>query len=586
MPAVLTDAMICDPLVPGAWRGVLADLRSFSDLASSLAIQNQPPSIQQVAELVQLHERLLAESETLLEPEALSDLSDSDLARLFARSVLLVMRLKECIVADREVLDTAGSRTMPFFEADFYESPELVATLRERLADRLALSTGELASIEAEVERDLADARRKQAIVRALCHEFGLAADAPLLRSRVYSLFQAFYPDAALTAAEVELIVTGTLIFFCLPYRGDELMTARFAGLPLDEQAAIRAFLSRNGKFYQRRFANFPAFGFLDGEQVDPNLVARLAEYAGLQSSEVMRELGRLVTILPLSEVDKYVVHDVWGHGWQASMLRFERMYEELADYADPLQLDEQARSPLGRGLTFGECFRGRGEELALDAICFRQFVLGELAERLPVALSAVLAEMMADVAEFKVLALQPGHAEEMPSSSLFRIFPAKLDLTLQDLPFYFSQATKVFRLWAKSAERREKTRDELIRAGAAPQAAEIAVQQAVAQWEEMSEGLFAPRLAWREAPDGRLEVNVFTRVALNFVGIHRSIIDTYRRMESLPTEGLPLKSYRDLLVLAASVFFEADRTRNLWRVDEFLSLQFLPLCRRLGLGK
>ena len=44
--------------------------------------------------------------------------------------------------------------------------------------------------------------------------------------------------------------------------------------------------------------------------------------------------------------------------------------------------------------------------------------------------------------------------------------------------------------------------------------------------------------------------------------------------------------SFRDLLILGASVFFEADQPRNLWRVDEFLTLRFLPLCHRLGLGE
>jgi hypothetical protein len=46
------------------------------------------------------------------------------------------------------------------------------------------------------------------------------------------------------------------------------------------------------------------------------------------------------------------------------------------------------------------------------------------------------------------------------------------------------------------------------------------------------------------------------------------------------------LKSFRDLLILGASVFFEAEHPRNLWRVDEFLTLRFLPLCHRLGLGE
>ncbi len=80
--------------------------------------------------------------------------------------------------------------------------------------------------------------------------------------------------------------------------------------------------------------------------------------------------------------------------------------------------------------------------------------------------------------------------------------------------------------------------------------------------------------------------MNVFTRLALNFLGIHRAVLDVYRHLATISPGELPLKSFRDLLILGASVFFEADRPRNLWRVDEFLTLRFLPLCHRLGLGE
>ena len=90
-----------------------------------------------------------------------------------------------------------------------------------------------------------------------------------------------------------------------------------------------------------------------------------------------------------------------------------------------------------------------------------------------------------------------------------------------------------------------------------------------------------------RKHKGDHLEINVFTLVVLNFLGIHRAVLETYREFEGVQTGCLPLKSYRDLLVLGASVFFEADPTRNLWRIDEFLSLRFLPLCRRLaGVGE
>ena len=45
---------------------------------------------------------------------------------------------------------------------------------------------------------------------------------------------------------------------------------------------------------------------------------------------------------------------------------------------------------------------------------------------------------------------------------------------------------------------------------------------------------------------------------------------------------SLPLKGLRDLMLISVAVFFEQAPSRNLWRVDEFLSLKMEPLCKAL----
>ncbi len=159
------------------------------------------------------------------------------------------------------------------------------------------------------------------------------------------------------------------------------------------------------------------------------------------------------------------------------------------------------------------------------------------------------------------------------------------LDLTLADIPFYFGQATKVFRLWAKHPARQQRLAKQLMEVGATSEAAVAAVQRAVAVWRKLETGYLQPKLYWEETANG-LRVNAYTRVMLNFVGLHRTILLTYRELSALPTTTLPMKSFRDLLVVAASVFFESQPARNLWRVDEFLSLVLVPFCKRLAKPK
>ncbi|MBI3469093.1 MAG: hypothetical protein HY000_39315 [Planctomycetes bacterium] len=587
MPPVQNEPSWFEHLVPSGWRAVLEDLRGFIDLQEEVRGRGESGALpEQQDRLIELHDRLLSQSAALLDPDALADLPDSTLHRLFARSVLLLVRFEECVAAGPEVLDTAGSQTLRFYRADFDRSTAGLRAIHDRLEQTLGIPRSELRDIEDDVDRELADVRRKQALVTAIREEFVLYRDGPELRDAVYKLFRALYPDAPLLPEDVELVLTGTLIFFCLPFKGEELTTARFHALSHSERRAIQEFLRKVNRFKQEQFSHFPVFGFLKGETLDRGLLERLAARAGLEPREVAREITRIVTILPLAKVDEYVVHDVWGHSWQASMLCFEKMYEEMARYADPLELAESVELPDGEKMCFGDCFRQAGSEVTLDEAKFRRFVNAELAERLPVALTAVLAEIMADVAEYKFLALHPDQAEAMPSSSVFKFCPSKLDLTLHDATFYFSQATKVFRLWAEHVPRRQKTRDELVRRGVTPEAAEAAVERAVAVWQELAAWNYAPQPLWQPEPHGRLRVNALAHAALNFLGLHRAIVQTHRRLSELRPESLPLRGFRDLLIIAASVFFEADRPRNLWRVDEFLSLKFLPLCQRLEGGR
>ncbi len=442
----------------------------------------------------------------MLEPQALADLSEAESARLLARALFLVTHINQCILGDRPVLDTAGSRTLPLYEADFYRTPENLERLRRQIERRLGIPRTELDEIERAVDHSLADAILKQALCRALVERFRLRAGEPDLKSCVFDFFRTLYPAAPLVLGEVELILTSTLVFFCIPFKDDALTTARYAALDAAGQQEVRDFLAGLQRFSQERFANFPAFGSIDGDSVSQELLDDLAKRSGLPQATVAEELGRMITVLPLAKIEEYVVHDVWGHGWQASMLGFEDMYEAMAAYADPLRLDETAPAVGPEKITFRSCFTGSGEQLRLDEDRFRRFVAFELAERLGVAMTAVLAELVADVAEFKLLDDAPQQPDLLPSSSLFKLLPSKLDLTMQDVPFYFNQATKVFRLWAKSTQRRQRTRQELISAGGSPEAAQAAVERAVAIWDELSTGaithslpgVLLPAIAWQ----------------------------------------------------------------------------------------
>ena len=138
--------------------------------------------------------------------------------------------------------------------------------------------------------------------------------------------------------------------------------------------------------------------------------------------------------------------------------------------------------------------------------------------------------------------------------------------------------------LWANLEKRQHQTADQLIAAGASPTAARREVDRAIAIWQELEATTYEAQL--RAEVDGdELKINIMTRLALNFLGLHRAKLHAYQWIREKCVGNLPLKSFRDLLLISAAVYFEADPPRNIWRVDEFVTLRIEPLCEQLARG-
>lgn len=58
--------------------------------------------------------------------------------------------------------------------------------------------------------------------------------------------------------------------------------------------------------------------------------VRQPAGMAAVTPNDVVTTSCTMVTVLPTAEVDKCLVRDVWGHGWQETWCEFEWIYREL----------------------------------------------------------------------------------------------------------------------------------------------------------------------------------------------------------------------------------------------------------------
>ncbi|MEM6560548.1 MAG: hypothetical protein AAF656_03025 [Planctomycetota bacterium] len=415
---------------------------------------------------VATHDELFVSAGDLLEPDAVADVTDTETATHLARGILCAARLRESVLGDAGLFDSTNSASLAAYRTDFTGSADDArAWLRQLPVDA--------SEIEATVEADLADARRKSAVVAALRERFDMSPPAGR-----HDLLRAVYPDAPHAPDEVHVIATPALVLLCVepnPAHADWLALTNSTTASLQK--------------------HFPAFSALDTDKLEQALL-EAAMSTGLDEVAARKELGTLFTVLPLNLVEKYAVHDIWGHAYQASLLRFDDVYRRLCATA--------ASVPLER--------------------------------RWPDVMSVVLAELFADVAEFKLHRLM--HTPP-PNSSILADCPTKLDLTLRDLRL----------LWPKLTP--------------------------------TDDWLHQPMIAWGDTG----EVTLFALIALQLLGLHRTFTDAYRTVTDIRTAGLPIDAWHDILLLATSAFFEHDRPKNLWRIDEFTQHKLLPLIQRCGVG-
>jgi len=517
---------VLNPTVPARWQPTLNGLVEFIRIEKE--IRKGDPHSAAANELREVHDRLLAQSAHLVEPSAIAAMTDNEARAIFAKSLLLVAQLKHSVASPEGIIDTAGSRTLELYESDFYAGDDVVKVLKARLGALLGIPSPDLDKIDNEVTHLSKDQDTKIRIMSAMRKYWGLSAKDG--RGPIRELCLALFPAFPILGQYAELIVTNTHLFVCVP-------KIKASGHQEEQElAALEKIMKR---MTPKQLANFPAFGFVNPAALDSEMLQSLARLSVMNADALREQMGKIVTVLRLEDLDQYIIHDTWGHGWQATLLQFEEMFKKLSDDA----------------ATFVP-----GADFPSDPKGQQQFFVNQIVSRLPAAMTGVLGEMLADVAEFKVIDLHPTKADLMPNSSFFKFQPTKLDLTFQDLEYFYGLTLRGFDDWAKRQ---------------APETSAV--------WLELRRTDLAPEVGYFEE-NGALKINLYTRLAVNFLTVHQAIICAYHELQGHDPGGvLPLKSFRDLLLVATAVYFEEDRFQNMWKIDEFLFLKFIPLCRQFS---
>ena len=539
-----------------------------------------------LGEIFELYGELEREVARHFPPEA-ELVSEEEAVRDFAAGVMLLTHYEETVLSDLPIVDTVGSRTLTGFQVDFENSAVNRRRVRSALEHAFDLGPRGLAELQLSLKPELDALSLRHTIVLGIDQIHPMRTGDPALLETVHTLFSRLYQAGVFRPGEVDLIRTGTSLFFSIPFPGTSEFDAALASRSPEEQKALRAYMRQFGEVRQVDYVNFPVFGFFRGEGADRTLLAELVKVTGVSQEKVANVLSTMVSILPRHEVDKYIVHDAWGHQWQAALLGFEEAYQQVATYERLPDLDHEVVDREGIRVRFDAALDqmvtplSRGEEPPTEA--WDRFLEAELSRRLVVSKNGLIAEMLADIVEYKYLSLHSEYRERLISSSFFKEMPTKIDLTISDVSYFFGLALKGFERLIAEPGRREALIAEYRehRSGADVKHIRGAVDRLTQRTAEWLNWLFAPELRYEETDEG-IYMNRCGRILFNLLGLNAVLNSKIRALkEQRIPRDLPVRSFEDLLVLSLATFYEHDRERNFWRLDEYVFYHFEACFRR-----
>jgi len=574
----LSDDRIFENTLPGEWRPILDLLHDLDLVAHSP--QSETSKTDQAN---RIEAKLILQAKKLDEelPPSLAS-SSPGYKQWFTEAVLLWPHFAH--VGSPVLVDTIGTTTLEKYDIDLPPDSIQEDRLHRALSRLFGWTSEELQAIEDKLRRLTRNLRIKRAIARILSKPFEGAARNELHRSAV-GLIRELYGAFPWHPGDIDVVISAASVFLCLPYDGFRLTRPDYAERPQSEREQIYGFLKRiHDEINSLKSVRFPSFGFFDPGLVSPGLMDRLMialnREHGVEKvdrADVENALLSMVTILPLSEVDKYLIHDVWGHSWQEALCEFEWTFARMPSIGEPLDA----------GILAGAMGKKDGRSILKPDVLLRS-VEADLRRRIAIGLNLVVSEFLADVIEYKY----SHHLSPLPSSSILPDGPLRLDLSLHDVRQMIHLWRRPYRQLLRDTPQREQLRDNLLAAGFPEPGIMDAIERAAGLIQDRFGCSFDDQTDVSLDDSDRVRANLLQRVMLGLVSIDAALDNFYSEGEKRYLE-LRLKDSAaprwhcpaaciDLLVLLLGWFYEQERELHVWHLDEFVRRELRPTLLRL----
>ncbi|VEP17732.1 conserved hypothetical protein [Hyella patelloides LEGE 07179] len=374
--------------------------------------------------------------------------------RCFVRAVMLLTRYPQ--LGGQQTGGTYKSQIVSSYRHDsipnFWYEADMVAKLC-RLFQLSSQYAKDIKHLLTQIDRQIA---RQQQIIQALTNEFNRVSH----QKDVLRLFQSLFGDVTIPETSINCLTTKMQIAFVIDYHKDRLQEEYlWQNLSPPEQQTISCLFNKISQFSWQQFARFPSFGYVKAPSIDSQLLQRLVNVTGYNKSEIVKAIATSVTVVATERAESFLLHDIWGHYWQSILTQFSNDYTYLSQIDRDLNLDSSVKTTTGI-ISLQQLFRYQNGVVNLNKPLAQKFFHSAAKKRLQSLSTHLIGEMLADINEYKwlsqnydsqdlLLSTRESPFEDkwnmlsdrehfLPSTSYFKDFPTKLDLTIQDLEFLY----------------------------------------------------------------------------------------------------------------------------------------------------
>ncbi|MDB9741543.1 hypothetical protein OAB00_01675 [Akkermansiaceae bacterium] len=327
----------------------------------------------------------------------------------------------------KEILSTLDIETLPLFKVD--DNPSISKAVNQ-LAQHWQLSPHDLAELEQQVQSSEQKLNLRHKVVDWLRNQ---VTDnlGQLNQNKVQTLFEQLFPNHPLQPEQIHLVATRTGLYWSIPKKGDT-----------PEQ---QTWLKQYDRFSFNRFNHFPMFSGFEIRDANDQWLKNASQTLGFSLHETIERLNSVITMERTEDIEKFLIHDTWGHVWQADLANFRDLYDEMESMRRPMEASVNVAYTCGNTVCLADLyFPNKNQEIVLKEEEAVEFIHEWLAQHSEAVMTPLVAELTADIVEYKFLLDNPAIKDKLPSSSVFQNDPAKLDFAWVDLSYFARELKRI----------------------------------------------------------------------------------------------------------------------------------------------